>query len=91
MLNFNSVAFTQTIFQVNLRNFLKKISKISNSEKMQIEHRKRHLLRKFKPSSIFTIISKVILIFFTPEFAIEISKFQNSEYEVHQSSPLDEG
>jgi hypothetical protein len=27
----------------------------------------------------------------TPEFALEISKFQNSEYEVHQSSPIDEG
>jgi hypothetical protein len=31
--------------------------------------------------------------FFTPEFALdlEISKFHNSEYEVHQSSPTYEG
>jgi hypothetical protein len=28
--------------------------------------------------------------FFTPEFSQEISKFQNSEYEVHQSSRTDE-
>jgi hypothetical protein len=27
----------------------------------------------------------------TPEFALEISKFQNSEYEVHQPSQTDEG
>jgi hypothetical protein len=60
-------------------------------KKFQIEHPKRHLLPKVKPSSIFTKISKLILIFFTPEFALEISKFQNSEYEVHQSSPTDEG
>jgi hypothetical protein len=49
------------------------------------------ILLKFKPSSIFTKISKVILNSLTPEFALEISKFQNSEYEVHQSSPTDEG
>jgi hypothetical protein len=29
----------------------------------------------------------VIFFFFIPEFALEISKFQNSEYEVYQSSP----
>jgi hypothetical protein len=45
----------------------------------------------FKPSSIFTEISKVILNFSTPEFALEILKFQNSEYKVHQSNPTDEG
>jgi hypothetical protein len=61
------------------------------ASKNQIEHRKRHLLSKFDPSSIFTKNSKVILIFFTLEFALEISKFQNSKYEVHQSSPTDEG
>jgi hypothetical protein len=42
------------------QNFLKKKS---NSEKIQIKHRKRHLLPKFKPSSIFTKITKVFLIF----------------------------
>jgi hypothetical protein len=52
-------------FLSKFQNFLKKISKIFDSEKkFQIEHRKRHLLTKFKPSSIFTKISKVILIFF---------------------------
>jgi hypothetical protein len=30
-------------------------------------------------------------IFLTPEFALEISKFQNSEYEVHDSSSNDKG
>jgi hypothetical protein len=29
--------------------------------------------------------------FFDSEFTLEITKFQNSEYEVHQSSPTDEG
>jgi hypothetical protein len=29
--------------------------------------------------------------FFTPEFALEFSKFQNSEYEMHQSSSNGEG
>jgi hypothetical protein len=52
---------------------------------------KRHLLPKFKPSRIITKISKAIRIFLTPEFALEFSKFQYSEYEVHQSSPTDEG
>jgi hypothetical protein len=28
---------------------------------------------------------------FSPELALEISKFQNSENEMHQSSPTDEG
>jgi hypothetical protein len=55
-----------------------------------IEHPKRQLLTNFKPSSNCTNILKVILIFFTPKFALEIPKFQNSEYEVHQSSPTDE-
>jgi hypothetical protein len=65
-------------FSSKFQNFLEKISKFSNSEEIQTEHRKRHLLPKFKPASIFTKISKVILIFFTPEFALEISKFQSS-------------
>jgi hypothetical protein len=30
-------------------------------------------------------------LFLTSEFALEISIFQNSEYEVHQSRPFDEG
>jgi hypothetical protein len=95
MQNFNSLVFTQTdldqflaIFLVNIRFFLEKFQKISILKKNLIVHRKRP---KFKPSSNFTKNSKVILIFFTPECALEISKFQNSEYEVHQSSPSDEG
>jgi hypothetical protein len=51
-------------FSRKFQNFLRKISKFSNSEKNQIEHSKRHLLPKFKPSSYFTKISKVILNFF---------------------------
>jgi hypothetical protein len=39
--------------------------------------------------AFFAKISKVILNFLTPEFALEISKFQNFEYEVYQSSPKD--
>jgi hypothetical protein len=42
----------------------------------------KNLRTEFKPSDDS--------IFFTPEFALEISEFQNSEYEVHQSSPTDE-
>jgi hypothetical protein len=70
----------QIFVSSKFQNFLKNISKFSNSEKIQIE-----------PFSIFTKISKVILIFLTPEFALEISKVQNSEHEVHQSSPTNEG
>jgi hypothetical protein len=98
MQNFNSLAFTQTdldkfltIFQVNFRTFLRKFQNFPILKK-KFEHRKkikRHLLPKFKLSSILTNISKVIKIFLTPEFALEISKFQNSEYEVHQPSPTD--
>jgi hypothetical protein len=77
-------------FQVNFRIFFRKFHHFPILTKIQIEHRERYLLLKFKPSSIFTKNSKVIFIFLTPEFALEISKFQNSEYEVHQSSPTDE-
>jgi hypothetical protein len=60
------------------------------------ELKKTHLRNLFGGAStvgasILTKISKVILIFFTPEFALEMAKFQNSEYEVHQSSPTNEG
>jgi hypothetical protein len=53
-------------FSSKIQNFLKKISKISISEKKNPkEHRKRQLLPKFKASSFFfTKISKVILNFF---------------------------
>jgi hypothetical protein len=41
-------------FSSKIQNFLKKISKFSDSDKkFQIELRERHLLPKFKPSSIF--------------------------------------
>jgi hypothetical protein len=81
-----------TIFQVNFKIILRKFQKFAILKKNLKEHRKRHLLPKFKPSSIFTKISKVILfLFLTPEFAQGISKFKNSEYEVHQFSPTDEG
>jgi hypothetical protein len=38
----------------------------------------RHFLPEIEPSNIFTKFSKVILLFLAPEFALEISKFQNS-------------
>jgi uncharacterized protein YeaO (DUF488 family) len=65
-------------FSSKFQNFLEKISKFPKSEK----NSKRTLLKtnkedKLKPSSIFTKNLKVFLIFFTPEFALEISKFQN--------------
>jgi hypothetical protein len=91
MQNFNCLAFTQTdldkyltIFQVNFRIFLRNLKIFQFLKKVPNK-------AKFKPSSIFTKNSKLILIFFTPEFALEIPKFQISEYEVHQSSPTDEG
>jgi hypothetical protein len=76
-------------FSSKYQNFLKKISKFSNSKKNP--QKLSYFSPTFKPSSIFTKIPKVILIFLTPEFALKIPKFQNSEYEVHQSSPTDEG
>jgi hypothetical protein len=77
--------------QVNFRIFSTKNQNFPILRKIQIEHGKRRLSPKFQPYSIFTKISKLILKFLTPEFALEISKFQNTEYEVHQSSPTDEG
>jgi hypothetical protein len=66
-------------FSSKFQNFLTKISNFSNfGKKIQIEHRKRHLSSKFKPSSIFTKISKVILKILIREFALDISKFPNS-------------
>jgi hypothetical protein len=47
-------------FARKFQNFLKKISKFSNSEQIQIEHRETHFLPKFEPSSMLTQISKVI-------------------------------
>jgi hypothetical protein len=92
---FQLSSFTQTdlnkfltIFQLNFRIFLGKFQNFPILKKIQIKHHKRHFLPNFKASSIFTKIKKC---FFTPEFALEISKFQNSEYEVHQSSTTDEG
>jgi hypothetical protein len=46
-----------TIFQVNFRIFLRKFQNFPILKKIQIEHHKRHLLPKFKSSSIFTKIS----------------------------------
>jgi hypothetical protein len=52
-------------FSSKFQIFLKKISKYSDSEKkFRIEHPKRHLLPKFKPSSNFTKKFKRILNFF---------------------------
>jgi hypothetical protein len=58
-----------------LSSFLRKFQNFPILKKIQMEHRKRHLLPKFEPSSNFTKASKVTLIFLTPEFALEISKF----------------
>jgi hypothetical protein len=55
---------------------------IQIQKKFQIKHPKRHIY-------IFDKISKMI--FLAPEFSQEIWKFQNSEYEVHQSSPYLKG
>jgi hypothetical protein len=79
------------IFQEKFKIFLRKFQIFTIMKKFLIEQPKRHLLPKFEPSRIFTKNSKMILIFLTPEFSQEISKFQNSEYEVHQSSTNDEG
>jgi hypothetical protein len=87
MQNFNFLAVTQTdldkfltFFQEKFQIFLKKISKFSNSEKRASQETSS---TKFEPPSLFTKLK----IFF---LAHEISKFKNSEYEVHQSSPNDE-
>jgi hypothetical protein len=48
-------------FTCKFQNFHKKISKFPNSEKNPNKASKRHLLTKFKQSSIFTKITKVIL------------------------------
>jgi hypothetical protein len=96
---FQLSSFTQTdldkflnSLQVIFRKLLRKFQNFPILKKIQMKHLdfKRYLSPKFKPFSIFTKISKVILFFFNPKFALEISKFQNSEYEVHQSSPTDE-
>jgi hypothetical protein len=52
-----------TIFQVNFRIFLRKFQNFPILKKVphHIDHPKRHLLPKFKPSRIFTKISKLIL------------------------------
>jgi hypothetical protein len=55
-----SELFRRTLFQVDFRIFLRKFQKNSILEKFLVEHRKRHLLPKFKPFSIFTKISKLI-------------------------------
>jgi hypothetical protein len=96
MQNFNSLASTQTdlltIFQVNIRILLRIFQNFPILKKIQIEHYKRHLLQKFKPSSKFRKkIKSDFKFFLTSDFALEISKFQNSEYEVHQIRPTDEG
>jgi hypothetical protein len=62
-------------FSSKFQNFLMKISKNSNFEKILKRASKRHLFPKFKPSYIFTKNSKLILHFLTLEFALEISKF----------------
>jgi hypothetical protein len=76
-----------TIVQANCRIFFKKNQ---NFPILKREHRKIHLLSKFKPSRIFSKISKVILNFLTLEFALENSIFQDPEYEVHKFRPIDE-
>jgi hypothetical protein len=46
-----------------------------------------HFSRKFQ--NFVKKSSKISIFFLAREFALEISKFQNFEYEVHQSSPTD--
>jgi hypothetical protein len=42
-------------------------------------------------NQLTTQILSLLSPFQTPAFSLEISKFQDSEYEVHHSSPTDEG
>jgi hypothetical protein len=65
---FSYLASTQT----DLENFLT-VFQVNSKENNQTK-RQKDILPKFKPTSIFTKISKLILFFFTPEFALEISK-----------------
>jgi hypothetical protein len=81
MQKFNSLSSTQTdldkfliIFQVNFRIFLRKFQKFPILKKKSKKSILKHIFYQ-NPSIIFTKISKLILIFFTSEFALEISKF----------------
>jgi hypothetical protein len=79
MQNFNSPAFTQTdldkfltIFQVKNRFFsLENFKNFRLCKKFRIELSKKQLLPKFGTSTFFPKISKLILNFFTPEFALD--------------------
>jgi hypothetical protein len=90
--SFDPDGLRQTFFQVNFRILLKKFQNLpilkNNSKKSNpngiFYQILNHLgfLQKFKT---------VLNCFWTLDFSQEISKFQNSEYELHQSRPNDEG
>jgi hypothetical protein len=65
MQNFSSLGISKKaeIFSSKSRDFLKKITKFSNSEKVS-NRASQNPLQKFEPSSIFTKISKLIFFLF---------------------------
>jgi hypothetical protein len=81
MQNFSSLASMQMDlifyrFSKKYQGFLKKNTKFSNSEKSTNQSIPKDIFfEKNLHSSIFPKISKLILIFFTPEFSQEVSKF----------------
>ena len=97
MSNFSSLAFTQTdlgkfltFFQENFRIFLRKFQNFEILKKVLIRATQKVSFSKISAHLVvLKKIQKKIQNFLTPEFSQEISKFQNSEYEVHQSSTND--
>ena len=97
MPNFSSLALTQTdlgkfltVFQENFRIFLRKFQNFEILKKVLIRATQKASLSKISAHLVvLKKIQKKIQNFLTPEFSQEISKFQNSEYEVHQSSTND--
>ena len=99
MQNLSSLALTQTdlgkfltFFQEKFRIFLRKFQ--------NFEILKKVLFRASWKASFLKISAHLVVLkkiqkknqnFLTPEFSQEISKFQNSEYEVHHSSPNNSG
>jgi hypothetical protein len=65
--------YPEGIFDHFSSNFLRNFKNFQFCKKFQIEQPKKHISPKFKPTSIVTKISKLVLIFFfTPEIALEI-------------------
>jgi hypothetical protein len=87
MQNFSSLACTRTDFDKFSTWWWFSSRKFWNFQiwkRFWIEIPKRHLLTNFEPSSIFWKFSKLFSNFFDSWVFKRFSKFQNSEYEVHQ-------